>query len=335
MLFKKSEQPILAPDPSLSWTSGAVFNPGAWYDNGKVHLLFRAIPAGYQRVKLDGKIIGGPDYGFTEDYISYMGYATSTDGINFTMEPTPFIEPNSEPFNRFGAEDPRISKIDDTYLITYTALSRPAFDPNDGVRIGLATTKDFKTINCHGISGPPNMRDKDAVIFPKRINGKIGMIHRVTPNMQLIWFDSMEQLCNPPASMWEEHLKELDTHVIMKPEFNWECKKIGAGPTPIETDYGWLIIYHGVNELHEYRMGLALLDLNNPEKVIARSLDPVMEPTLDFELNGDVPNVVFPEGAVLIGDTLHVYYGAADKVIGHASARLDEVMKFLLTHKRV
>lgn len=333
MLFKKNEQPILAPNSTLSWANGAVFNPGAWYENGKVHLLFRAIPSGYHRIKIKGKIEAGSDYGFTEDYISYIGYASSTDGIHFTMAPEPFIKPNSEPFNEFGAEDPRISKIDDTFLVTYTALSRPAFDPNDGVRIGLATTKDFESIECHGISGPPNKRDKDAVIFPKKINGKIGMIHRIIPDMQLIWFDSIEQLCNPPASKWEEHMGRIDEHVLMKPEYDWECKKIGAGPTPIETEHGWLIIYHGVNERHEYRMGLALLDLDNPEKVIARCPEPVMEPTLDFELEGDVPNVVFPEGAVVIGETLHVYYGAADLVIGHAHASISEVLDWVLKHK--
>jgi len=332
MLFKKSEHPILSPNSDLKWASGAVFNPGAWYDGKIVHLLFRAIPSGYQRVELNEKIEGGPDYGFTEDYVSYMGYATSTDGNHFEVKPEPFINP-SHSFNKYGAEDPRISKIDDTYLITYTGLSRPAFELKDGVRIALATTKDFKSIDSHGISGPPHKRDKDAVIFPKRINGKIGMIHRITPNMQLIWFDSLEELCSPPEVLWNEHLENLDQHILMKPKFDWEAKKIGAGPTPIQTEHGWLILYHGVNYDHEYRMGMALLDLEDPSKIIARSQVPVLEPTLEFELAGDVPNVVFPEGAVVINKTLHVYYGAADRVIGHATAVLEEVMDFLLAHK--
>jgi predicted GH43/DUF377 family glycosyl hydrolase len=333
MLFSKSKQPILSPYAGLNWANGAIFNPGAWYEDGKIHLLFRAIPSGYKRIKLNGKAEGEPEYGFSDDYISYIGYAISENGIDFEINETPFIAPNSTSFNKFGAEDPRISKIDDDYLITYTALSKPAFDPNDGVRIGLATTKDFKTIENHGISGPPNKRDKDAIIFPKRINGKIGMIHRINPNMQLIWFDSMEELCNPPAEKWEKHLANIDDHAFMKPKFEWENLKIGGGPTPIETEHGWLIIYHGVNENHEYRTGLALLDLDDPSKVIARVPYPVMEPTQDFELKGDVPNVVFPEGAVVIDGTLHVYYGAADLVIGHASAPLKEVLDLLLTHK--
>ena len=129
-------------------------------------------------------------------------------------------------------------------------------------------------------------------------------------------------------------MANLEEHVIMRPQFGWENLKIGAGPTPIETQEGWLIIYHGVNENHEYRAGLALLDLDDPAKIIARAPDFVMQPELDFEVNGDVPNVVFPEGAVVIGDTLHVYYGAADLVIGHATANIDEVLDYLLKFKQ-
>lgn len=334
MLFKKTTLPVLSPREDLSWANGAVFNPGAWLDQGKIHLLFRAIPAGYKKIKLEDRAPGEPEFGFDESYISYIGYAVSEDGINFTWNSEPFIAPGSTEFNKHGVEDPRISKIGDDFLITYTALQRPAFDPIDGVRIGLAATKDFKTIHHHCIAGPPNTRDKDAVIFPKLINGKVGMIHRINPNMQLIWFDSLEELFNPSPEKWEQHLNTLSDHVFMEPEFEWESLKIGAGPTPIETEHGWLIIYHGVSQQHEYRMGLALLDLENPQKVIARAPDYVMEPELDFEVNGDVPNVVFPEGAVVKDGILHVYYGAADLVIGHASAALDDVMDYLLQFKK-
>jgi predicted GH43/DUF377 family glycosyl hydrolase len=115
----------------------------------------------------------------------------------------------------------------------------------------------------------------------------------------------------------------------MRPEAEWESKKIGAGPTPIETDDGWLLIYHGVDDNHVYRAGLALLDLDDPSKVIARTPHPVLEPESDFERFGDVNNVVFPEGAVVLGDTLHVYYGAADRVIGHAAAPMSAVLALL------
>lgn len=334
MKFTKTKTPILSPREDLSWASGAVFNPGAWFENGKVHLLFRSIPAGYKSQKLDNTNPLEPDMGFDDNYISYIGYASSTDGVNFDWREEPFISPGNS-INKFGAEDPRISKIDDDYLVTYTALQRPAFDKIDGVRIGLAVTKDFKSIHQHNIVGPPNHRDKDAVIFPRKINGKIMMLHRIEPDIQIIAFDSSEQLYNPPAKLWEEHLANLDDHIVMRSEFKWEGKKIGAGPTPIETKEGWLLIYHGVDLNHVYRMGVALLDLDNPQKVIARATVPVLEPELDFEINGDVPNVVFPEGAVVINGVLHVYYGAADLVIGHAEVPMDELMDWLLDFKTI
>ena len=333
MLFRKATTPVLSPREDLQWASSAVFNPGVWYEDGKIHMLFRAVPGGYKKIKLEDRAPGEPEFGFDDTYISYIGYASSEDGTNFTWNEEPFIAPGSADFNKNGVEDPRISKIGDEFLITYTALHRPAFDPIDGVRIGLAVTKDFKTIDSQNIAGP-DRRDKDAVIFPRPIQGKIGMIHRITPNMQLFWFDSMEELKNPSPEKWADHMENLDDHVIMRPEFGWEGLKIGAGPTPIETKEGWLIIYHGVSVNHEYRMGLALLDLDDPTKIIARAPEPVLEPSMDFEVNGDVPNVVFPEGAVVIGDKLHVYYGAADLVIGHATANIDDVIAFLLKFKR-
>jgi predicted GH43/DUF377 family glycosyl hydrolase len=235
------------PRSDIPWASSAVFNPGAWYEDGVVHLLFRAIPAGYQRISLENPEDGEMTTGF-DNYISYLGYATSTDGVTFTWRETPFIAPDS-PFDRYGAEDARISKIDDTFLITYTALSHPAFGPADGVRIGLASTRDFRLVTKHGIVGPP-VQDKDAVIFPRRIGGRIAMLHRITPDIQLIYFDDLEQLFAPPDALWQAHLDTLDQHVVLRPCAGWDAKKVGAGPTPIETEAGWLLIYHGVDERH-------------------------------------------------------------------------------------
>lgn len=331
-MFKKTKFPLLTPSKNVEWASGAVFNPGAYYDGELVHLLFRAIPKGYQRIKLKNAAPGEKDTGFDESYISQIGYASSKDGINFEWREEPLIGVEHW-FNKFGSEDPRISRIDGQYLITYTALQRPAFDEISGIRIGLATTTDFKSIEMKGVVSPSDLRDKDAVIFPKRINGKIAMLHRVVPNIQIIYFDSIEDMHNPPEGLWEEHLANLEEHTIMRPEFEWESLKIGAGPTPIETPEGWLFIYHGVNANHVYRMGMALLDLDDPSKVIAKSPIPLLEPELEFELFGDVENVVFPEGAVVIDDTLHVYYGAADSVIGHAQASLTEVLNWMKLNK--
>lgn len=327
-IFARSPAPILTPRSDVPWASSAVFNPGAWYEDGVVHLLFRAIPAGYQRISLENPEDGEMATGF-DNYISYLGYATSTDGVTFTWRERPFISPDAL-FDRYGAEDARISKIDDTFLITYTALGQPAFGETDGVRISLASTQDFGQVIKHGVVGP-SVRDKDAVIFPRRIGGRIAMLHRITPNIQLIYFDDLEQLYAPPPSLWQAHMDALDQHVILRPCEEWEAKKIGAGPTPIETEAGWLLIYHGVDENHVYRAGLVLLDLEDPRRVIARSPEPILEPTTDYELHGDVPNVVFPEGAVVIDGVLHLYYGAADQVIGHATAPLGDLLALLQT----
>jgi beta-1,2-mannobiose phosphorylase / 1,2-beta-oligomannan phosphorylase len=333
MKLMKSKVPVLSPREDLKWASGAVFNPGAWYDNGTVHMLFRCIAKGYKSIELKNSQPGEPDTGFDDTYVSTIGYASGSDGVHFTWNDKPFIGPD-EPFNIFGAEDPRISKIDDMYLITYTALHRPAFDPVDGVRIALATTRDFRTIESNTLVGPPH-RDKDAVIFPERINGKIVMLHRIVPDIQIMYFDSLEQLIHPPAGLWDEHMRSLDNHVVLSSEFEWEEKKVGAGPTPVKTAAGWLLIYHGVDRNHVYRMGVALLDHEDPRIVIARANVPVLEPELEFELHGDVPNVVFPEGAVVIDGILHVYYGAADLVVGHAKIPLDDLLEWLLNFKTV
>lgn len=322
-LFTKSKDPVLAPMPDLDWAGGAVFNPAAWYDGRTIHLLFRAVPDGYKRIRLSHAEPGEPDTGF-EDYVSLIGYASSTDGQTFDVRREPFLRPDSD-FDRFGAEDPRVARLDGEYLITYTALETGAFEEDAVVRIALASTCDFDSVVKHGVIGPPE-RDKDAVIFPEHIGGRIAMLHRIVPDIQLIYFDSINELRNPTAAKWEAHLRDLDAHVIMRPLHAWEARKIGAGPTPIRTDEGWLLIYHGVDERHVYRAGLAMLDLDDPSRVIARCSEPVLEPEAEFERRGDVDNVVFPEGAVVIDGTLHLYYGAADRVIGHASAPLSDVL---------
>ena len=155
------------------------------------------------------------------------------------------------------------------------------------------------------------------------------MFHRIVPDIQIAFFEDEEQLRNPGDAYWDDHLRHLDEHVVMRPAAVWEEKKVGAGPPPIETPEGWLVVYHGTDRDHVYRAGLALLDLDDPRRVIARTARPVLEPTLDFEVDGDIPNVVFPEGAIVEDGMLRLYYGAADSVIGEASAPLADVLAHL------
>jgi predicted GH43/DUF377 family glycosyl hydrolase len=298
-LQRYTHNPILKPDTGRKWESGAVFNCGATLsEDDRVYLLYRAVSAGYTR-KLDG---GGYD-----NYVSSLGCAVSQDGINFVRFEQPVIQPTDE-WERYGCEDPRITMLEmegrPLYLITYTALSAPAFSGRG-----------------------------DRVAFPELIQGKIAMLHRVAPNIQIVYFDDLEQLTNPGKSFWREYTAVLEEFTIMKPKYQWESSKIGAGPPPVKTKEGWLLIYHGVDENHIYRTGIALLDLEDPSKVIARSPYPILEPEAEYERVGDVPNVVFPEGAVIRDGMLYVYYGGADKCCCLATADSDDFLDHLLAFR--
>ena len=325
-LQRYTHNPILKPDTARKWESGAVFNCGATVGaDGSIYLLYRAIPQGYTKK---------PDGSGYDNYVSSVGCAVSEDGYHFTRFAHPVIEPLEE-YERFGCEDPRVTRLEIDgevlYLITYTALSAPAFS-GAGNRVALASTEDLRTWHKHGVV-IPDLEDKDAVIFPELVGGRIAMLHRVAPNIQIVYFDSLEQLINPDAEFWSECRASLKESTVMRPKYEWEAKKIGAGPPPIRTDAGWLLIYHGVDANHVYRAGAALLDLEDPARVIARSPHPILEPEEEYERVGDVPNVVFPEGAVTIGDELLVFYGGADVVCCAASVRLDEFVNHLLVQR--
>ena len=289
-------------------------------------MLYRAIGGGYVK-KADGN-------GY-DNYISSLGLGVSQDGVQFQRLAQPVIWPTEE-WERYGCEDPRITRLEleeqTLFLITYTAMSAPAFS-GLGDRVALISTEDFRTFIKHGVV-IPGVNDKDAVIFPELIHGKIAMLHRVPPNIQICYFDDLEQLTHADDTFWRDYMASLDDWTIMRPRSDWEVEKIGAGPPPIKTKAGWLLIYHGVDRNHVYRAGAALLDIDDPSIVRARSPLPVLEPEEDYELFGDVPNVVFPEGAVVRDGVLHLYYGAADRTVGLATCSLDDLIAFLLHEGR-
>ncbi|MCK4543816.1 MAG: glycosidase, partial [Spirochaetales bacterium] len=195
-------------------------------------------------------------------------------------------------------------------------------------RVALATTDDFKNYTRHGVI-IPGLNDKDAVFFPERINGKMALLHRIPPDIQIVCFDSLEQMIGPEEAFWKEYNSSIEEHTILKRKYEWESKKIGAGPPPVKTEEGWLLIYHGVDNDHVYRTGVALLDLEDPSRVIARSPHPILEPEADYEKYGDVNDVVFPEGAIVLKDTLFIYYGGADKVCALATVKVKDLIDFL------
>ena len=324
-LFTRRPAPVLTPSPDVSWASGAVFNPGAVLDDaGTLRLLARGVPAGYSRVASEAPDATEADFLY-DDYVSHLGLAVRQPDGSFRLDAEPFLSPHNE-VDRYGVEDARITKLGDRFYITYTVLSEPAHKADVGVGIGLASTTDWQTVETYGRIGPA-VRNKDAALFPDRVDGRIALFHRIVPDMQVAFFEDEEQLRNPGAAFWEDHLRHLDEHVVMRPQAVWEAKKIGVGPPPIWTPKGWLVVYHGADADHVYRAGLALLD--EDLDVIARTRRPVLEPTLAFEREGDIPNVVFPEGAVVEDGVLRLYYGAADSAVGEASAPLADVLALL------
>lgn len=286
----------------------ARFNPGVCLKDGIIHMLYRATNS---------------DIKDRENYISSIGYAKLDlenkilfDSNKKVIFPTLLEEVK-------GCEDPRIVKFEDCYYIFYTAY--------DGVkaRVAIAKTEDFIQYSKLGVINHFDY-DKDAFIFPERINGKIAYIHRISPNIQLDYFKSFNELLSKDT--WNGYEDRINDSVIMKSEYSWEGNKIGGSTPPLKTDQGWLLLYHGVDDKKVYRCGAALLDLKNPSVLIARLPYPILEPTEDYELFGDVNNVVFPEGAFIHNGQLNVYYGAADKYIAAAKININELLAELLKY---
>ncbi|MFQ5638963.1 MAG: glycosidase [bacterium] len=256
--------------------------------------------------------------------ISHLTVATSQDGkTNWQIDPQPTFMPDPEnyPEEIWGIEDPRITYLDEVqqFAIVYTAYSE------NGPLVSLATTKDFKSFQrCGALTHPEN---KDAALFPKKIDDHWTLIHRPVygGGQAHIWIAS-----SPDLVHWGRH------RILIHARQGgwWDANKIGLNCPPIETSEGWLVFYHGVRTHASgsiYRIGLALLDLENPSQVIRRSQQWVLGPQLPYERTGDVPDANFPCGAVVDDATgeLHLYYGAADTCMALATAKLDDILDFL------
>ena len=307
-LKRFDDNPIIRPRPEYPWEAKATFNPGAFFANGKAHIIYRAM---------------------AEDNSSVFGYATSKDGLHIeerTKEPIyaprEDFEKKMAPGNS-GCEDPRFTKIDNQIFMTYTAVNAAG-----SVRVALTSiaSEDFlaKRWNWKNpvLISSPEYDDKNACIFPRKINGKYVILHRIAPD---IWIDFADDL-NFDGTRW------LKGQVLATPRENsWDNRKIGMAMAPFETPKGWLLLYHGVLEVdNSYRVSAMLLDLENPEKVISRLPEPILEPRMPYEREGQTPNVVFPCGAVVIGKKLFVYYGGGDSVIGVATINFNTLLKRLL-----
>ena len=263
-LKRSKNNPILIPDQTSWWEKKAVFNCGILYDGKVIHMLYRAI-------------------GEYENYVSRIGYASSSDGFTFAR-------------NRESVLYPEL----------------------DYERLGIVTL--------------PDSQDKDVVLFPRNVAEsefqRYMLLHRPSA-----WVGPQYNTEKPSIWIAEgDSVTNYDKHsLLIKPEETWEALKIGAGVPPIKTEKGWLVIYHGVNENHVYSAGAILLDIKEPTKILGRTRTPILSPEEQYELKGDVNNVVFPTGACILDNMLFVYYGAADKVCCLATIELKEILDYLLS----
>jgi predicted GH43/DUF377 family glycosyl hydrolase len=245
--------------------------------------------------------------------ISHLRVARGKDGIHFEIEETPAMAPASE-YEKFGIEDPRITLIDDMYWINFSCIS------DLGVTTSLASTKDFRSYERHGVIFLPD--NKDVEIFPGKINGKYYALSRpASPEYKRpeIWIaESPDLIC------WGNHRRVMG----LRPD-RWDCERIGGSAVPFLIDEGWVEIYHGADHDNRYCLGAALLDKNEPWKVISRCEGPIMEPETDYEIHGFFGNVIFNNGVLHEDGLVKIYYGAADTCIGYAEIAVEDILASL------
>lgn len=311
--------PIVTPRGKL----GATFNPAAIKrdEDGKFVLLVRSVPRGYQKI--------GDINEFDDNYKSQLSLWEGDSPTSLKLVDENSLMPDTE-FDKFGAEDPRISKLGDTYYIFYTSLAKGLGqdDSAEGVRIAMASTKDFRSYKKHGVIGPDR-------------TSKAGVIFEADNKLHFMWKDeqSSERTMISPvpedfedaaawAEMWQS--RDVEGDVLLEAQDNdWERFGIEPGAPPIETDKGLLVVYSSISETPEWTISLMLLDKDDPTKIISKTQAPFLKPEEDYEVTGDVNNVVFPCGALIDDEKLYVYYGGADTVCAVASEAMDTVWKSL------
>jgi len=301
-LFERSEKNPLISRRDLPYQANAVFNAGAADLGDEVVLLLRV-------ESTSGR--------------SHLTVARSRDGVTgWKVGDRALLHPaQGFPHETFGCEDCRITWMEDlkAWGLAYTAFSEY------GPGVALALTRDFKTVERIGLAFPPD--DKDAALFPRRFGGLYAMLHRPAVGGGSVWVGY-----SPDLVYWGK------SQVVVPARGGpwWDGVRVGAGLPPIQTEAGWLVIYHGVKEVARqpiYRFGAALLDLKEPHRMTARGRRWMLAPREPYEQTGDAPNVAFPSGGFVRGDELWVYYGAADSCICLAKARLSDILEVVLAER--
>lgn len=321
---RHTKNPILSPDPLSEWEQIGTFNPAAYLGaDGTVHLLYRAIGA---------------------DGVSRVGYANTKDGLTIDEKSTysvfsmqrpsrpgkfdPVMYPSGGSWG--GAEDPRIVEIGDKLYMTFNA-----FDGWDFIRIGVTwiTKKDFLANRWNWskpiLISPAGQINKNWVLFPEKINGKFAILHSITPKIQIDYVDQLESLASGSRVIKSVH-KQIDNRE------DWDTWVRGAGPPPIKTEAGWLVLYHAISKEHpdRYQLGAMLLDKDDLTHIIARSPTSILMPDIWYE-NDWKPGVVYACGAVVKNDLLYIYYGGGDKHVCVAHTPMDTFLKWLTEHGKV
>lgn len=317
ILTRAWQNPIIHPRSQYPWESAYVFNTAAIYLENRVHFLYRAI--GHSGA-------------------SVLGYASSQDGIHIDerlTEPVYMaVDPLQELNNKAatiafpyasggswsGCEDPRLAKIDDTIYMTYTVFN--GWQP-PAVVLTSIKVKDFLKKNWQWKKpmqiSPFGEMHKNWVIFPEKIQGKFAILHSITPNIQIDYFDTLDFACNPDIKSYYGS-SDRDQY--------WDNWIRGVGPTPIKTQDGWLVLYHAMDKRDpdKYKIGALILDEKDPTKILYRANQPLLEPEAWYENEGYKAGVVYSCGAVIIDKKLFVYYGGADTVVCVATADLDNLL---------
>lgn len=307
-LTRHSSTPILLPEPTSEWECYNVFNPGVIHHNGLFHMFYRAQGL---------------------DWISRIGYAVSADGVNWNRLRQPVMVPHQGGLDSRGVEDPRITEMDGIFYMAYTIYGRDRCEKDGNITQGTGITpmlaRSTNLIQWEDI-GPivTGEFNKDHVLFPLKINSRYAAFHRREPSVWIAYSDNLQT--------WPE--TEMTACFGPRAENGWDCFKVGANGVPIETEYGWLCFFHGVDHAQPgkftYRTGVILLDRDDPTKVIRRPKNPILWPEELWEMRGDVPNVIFSNANILVGDTVYVYYGGGDHAIGLATCKFSDLMEYVM-----
>jgi predicted GH43/DUF377 family glycosyl hydrolase len=313
-VIRDPHNPLISPSPGIPWLAEATFNPSPVIKDGTLHLIYRAAghPSLYRGHELE---------------FSTIAISSSEDGVNFS-EPRQLIAP-TEPWEAYGCEDPRVTKIGDTYYIFYTALANFPFTPDD-IKVAVALTKDLRTIDEKHLVTPFNA--KAMGLFPERVNGKLRAIltvdsDRPPSKLAIAEFDHPEEMWSP--HYWQQWVANLESHQLNLKRSTNDHVEVGA--PPIWTPDGWLLIYSHIQDYFSdhkiFGIEAALLDLKRPTAIIKRTVYPFMVPEEGYERYGRLPKIIFPSGTLRHGDQLTVYYGSTDTTCCRATLSLSGLLE--------